>query len=118
MYNINIREEMFGGTLFDLKNGKRTYINNEELKEILENNKFPKDLIIECEKNNVKFTPLKINSGKHFSFADIAFIEVTRACNLRCKHCLNNSGEKMSNQLSTEEIFCLIKNLLLQVYKK
>lgn len=110
-YNINIREEVFGGTLFNLENGKRTYINNQELEEILKKDKFPKDLVIENGKNNIKFTSLKFKNLKHFSFADIAFIEVTRACNLRCKHCLNNSGEIISNQLTTEEILGLIEKL-------
>ena len=112
-YNINIREESFGGTLLNFENGKRSYINSQELKEILENDKLPRDLISENvnKKNNIKFTSLDVKKLKNFSFADIAFIEVTRACNLRCKHCLNNSGEIINNQLTTEEIFNLIKKL-------
>ena len=112
-YNINIREELFGGTLLNFENGKRSYINSQELKEILENDKLPRDLISENvnKKNNIKFTSLDVKKLKNFSFADIAFIEVTRACNLRCKHCLNNSGEIINNQLTTEEIFNLIKKL-------
>lgn len=112
-YNINIREESFGGTLFNFENGKRSYINSQELEEILEKDHLPEDLIIENanKRNNIKFTSLDVRNLKHFSFADIAFIEVTRACNLKCKHCLNNSGNKINNQLTTEEIFCLIKKL-------
>lgn len=112
-YNINIRQEVFGATLFDFENGKRSYINNEELKKILEENKLPNDLISKNtnQKNNIKFTSLDVKNLRHFSFADIAFVEVTRACNLRCKHCLNNSGEIIDNQLTSEEIFCLIKKL-------
>lgn len=110
-YHINIREESFGGTLFNLESGKRVYINHKELQDLIEKDELPKDLSTPREKNNIKFIPLKTKDLKHFSFADIAFIEVTRACNLRCKHCLNNSGETLSNQLTTEEIFCLIKKL-------
>ncbi len=112
-YNINIREESFGGTLLNLENGKRSYINSQELKEILEKHRLPRDLRSENtnKKNNIKFTSLDVKNLKNFSFADIAFIEVTRACNLRCKHCLNNSGEIINNQLTTEEIFSLIKKL-------
>jgi hypothetical protein len=102
-YNINIRQEVFGATLFDFNNGKRSYINNRELKEIQEENKLPNNLMPRNtnQKNNIKFTPLEVKNLKHFSFADIAFIEMTRACNLRCKHCLNNSGEIIDNQLTT-----------------
>lgn len=109
-YNINVREEIFGGTLLNFENGKRAYINNKELRELLEKNKLPNDLIL-SNKNNIKYTTLKTRNLRHFSFADIAFIEVTRACNLRCKHCLNNSGEIINNQLTTEEIIDLIKKL-------
>ena len=31
-YDINIREEVFGGTLMDVKTGKRVYITKKELK--------------------------------------------------------------------------------------
>ena len=56
-YNINIRQEVFGATLFDFENGKRSYINNEELKKILEENKLPNDLISKNtnQKNNIKW---------------------------------------------------------------
>lgn len=112
-YNINIRQEVFGATLFNIENGKRSYINNQELKKILEENKLPDDLIHKDanKENNIKFISLNVKNIRHFSFADIAFIEITRACNLRCKHCLNNSGKIMDNQLTTEEIFFLIKKL-------
>jgi MoaA/NifB/PqqE/SkfB family radical SAM enzyme len=108
----NIREEVFGGTLINLENGKRTYVNKQELKKILEENEFPSDIPTNInQKNNIKFTHLDVKNLNHFSFADIAFIEVTRACNLRCKHCLNNSGKIMDNQLTTEEIISLIEKL-------
>src|SRR5699024_2860759 len=34
-----------------------------------------------------------------------------RQCNLTCKHCLNDSGKRIPNQLSTEELVNLIKDL-------
>ena len=114
MYSINLREEIFGGTLFDLETGKREYVNKEELRHIIEENNFPKDLNITKDKHDkkIKFTKLTDeNIGNHFSFADIVFLEVTRSCNLRCKHCLNSSGEAIPNQLSTEEFRNLIKEL-------
>ena len=38
-YNINIREEKFGGTLNNLEIGKREYITKQELEDILERKK-------------------------------------------------------------------------------
>lgn len=111
MYNINVRQESFGGTVINLETGKRTFINNEELSELLENNILPEDIKLNDTELNVKYVSKKDTRLNHFSFADIAFIEVTRACNLRCKHCLNNSGKVLDNQLTTEEIFELIKKL-------
>ena len=114
-YNINIREEIFGATLFNLEIGKREYITKQELEDILEKEKFPKDSIAnnKVNKYNIKFTPLseKKENFSHFTFADIAFIELTRACNLRCKHCLNNSGVAMNNQLSINELLTLVEKL-------
>lgn len=40
-----------------------------------------------------------------------AFFELTRACNLTCTHCLNNSGSKLINEMSQEEILETIRKL-------
>lgn len=114
MYLVNIREEIFGATLFNLETGKREYINELEMKKILEFDNFPNDIILpkNIKKENIKFTKLnKSNRKNHFSFADIVFLEVTRKCNLRCKHCLNNSGENIPNELSDSELKTLIQDL-------
>ena len=77
---------------------------------------FPKDSITKTidTELNIKFTKLKNKESKnnnHFSFADIAYIEITRACNLKCSHCLNNSGNEIKNQLTKEECLKLISDL-------
>lgn len=113
MFNLNVREEIFGATILNLKNGQRDYISNEELKKLLESNELPMDLNIENFKINIKFTPSSDKKMNHFSFADICYLELTRACNLRCIHCLNNSGEKLKNQLEFSEFKKLIIDLSL-----
>ena len=45
-----------------------------------------------------------------FSFFDIVYLELTRACNLKCIHCLNNSGIKQKDELTKEDLLKLIKN--------
>lgn len=110
-YNINIRKEIFGATILNLINGKRVYVTNEELLEIENNMLFPSDIVQIMPEKVVA----KINSfdkyENFFSFADIAFIELTRGCNLRCKHCLNNSGIPEEKQLTLEECYVLVKQL-------
>ena len=35
----------------------------------------------------------------------VVSLDVTSACNYRCLHCYNNSGEKSCDELTDEEIF-------------
>lgn len=113
MYNLNIREEVFGATLNNIKTGKREYITKDELNDILNEEKFYNNSVASelNEPIKIRFTPLKRKIYNHFSFADIIFIELTRACNLRCTHCLNSSGKKMKNQLNYDEIKKMINDL-------
>ena len=111
-YDINIREETFGGTLMDVKTGKRVYITKKELKNILNKNIFPKDLeYLKKDNLNIKFTRLTKKVENMFSFFDIVYLELTRACNLKCIHCLNNSGIKQKDELTKDELLKLIKKL-------
>ena len=111
-YDINIREEVFGGTLMDVKTGKRVYITKKELKNILNKNIFPKDLeYLKKDNLNIKFTRLTKKVENMFSFFDIVYLELTRACNLKCIHCLNNSGIKQKDELTKDELLKLIKKL-------
>lgn len=111
-YDVNIREEVFGGTLMDVKTGKRVYITKKELKNILNKNIFPKDLqYLKKDNLNIKFTRLIKKVENMFSFFDIVYLELTRACNLKCIHCLNNSGIKQKDELTKDELLKLIKKL-------
>ena len=114
-YNINIREEVFGATVSIVETGKREYVNKEELEKILEEKNFPEDTLANKmrESYKIKYIPLNNrNLENQFSFADIAYLELTRECNLRCKHCLNNSGKLMLNQLNLKELKKLVQDLI------
>lgn len=52
-----------------------------------------------------------LRSNFHLRAPMIAFIELTRACNLRCLHCYNSSGECLEKELSTDEILALLDQL-------
>lgn len=115
MYKYNIREEKFGATVYDLMSGKRFYLSLEELNNFYNKLEFPDDLGVK----NINATELKITKKdnkellNHFSFADIAYVELTRKCNLRCRHCLNSSGDALDNQLNFDEF----KDLILKFSK-
>lgn len=117
---VLLRKEAFGGTLFNSTTGKRIYINKQEYKELLTNNDLIYEFdIIDNEKKHEE-TKLKITENKNssccnmFSFADTVYIELTRKCNLFCKHCLNNSGKKIDNELTKNEVIDLINKLALE----
>ena len=40
-----------------------------------------------------------------------AYIEITNACNMHCKHCMNNSGETLKHELGKEQMIDLLTDL-------
>lgn len=111
--DVIIREEIFGATIFYNEIGEKFYVNKEEFNRIISDKVLPEDCIIDPNINIRRI--IKVNGKENkdkFSFADIAYIELTRACNLRCKHCLNNSGIVCSNEISYSELIRLI-NLMI-----
>ncbi len=111
-YKLNVREEIFGATILNLLSGERKYLDKKEYSEKFTNNgKFIYEGKI-YNMDEIRFTKLKSKFKlKAFSFADVVFIEVTRACNLRCIHCLNNSGIALKNQLTKEKWIKIIREL-------
>ena len=69
-----------------------------------------------CNLDDIKFKVVENKNANYdniFSFADTVYIELTRKCNLFCKHCLNNSGKKLDDELNKNEIINLINELSL-----
>jgi len=58
-----------------------------------------------------KVTRLKVRTDFHFSAPLMAWIELTRYCNLRCPHCFVDAGEKRDVEMSTERILRLLDEL-------
>lgn len=113
-YYYNISEEIFGATVFDLVKGKRYYIDKKELANLYNNELLPSDICREkVDINRIKIIKIWLGEKtKNFSFADTVFIEVTRKCNLRCSHCLNNSGVLLEKEMTHEEILNLVDSLV------
>lgn len=63
------------------------------------------------ELNAHRLTNIPVNENFHLAAPLVAWIELTRACNLPCKHCYISAGHKRSNELSTAEILALLEQL-------
>lgn len=117
---ILLRKEAFGGTLFNPTTGKRIYITKQEFDELLINNDLAYELGIIDVQHKQEEVKIKVVENKNsnfsnmFSFADTVYIELTRRCNLFCKHCLNNSGKKVDNELTKDEVMDMINKLSLE----
>jgi len=108
-----LRRESFGGTLFFVAKGVRTYVTHEEFDAIAVMGSLPgalvKELGISAETIIVQ-EPSRLFSH-NFSAPDTVFLEVTRACNLRCAHCFNSSGSIVPNQMTQTELELIIDDL-------
>lgn len=109
---LKLRREYFGGTLFDIVSGRRVYVNDTEFKSIEYNLKLDACLASELNmKGRVDITRPAWIPNLNFSAPDTVFFEVTRACNLHCIHCFNNSGIKTRNELTLNQCILVIEDL-------
>ena len=107
-----LRKESFGGTLFSLTSAKRDYVTEQEFANIAKNHMLPDNLAREFGENgyvHVKNISNNVALG-HFTFPDTLYLEVTRACNLKCVHCFNDSGKRLRRELSHPQKLNLINN--------
>lgn len=58
-----------------------------------------------------KLTSLPVSDQFHLSAPLIVWFEITRGCNLPCKHCYIEAGRPRKNELSTAEIFSVLDQL-------
>lgn len=111
MIKFLLRKEIFGGTLFSIESGKRLYVNPAEFDIIKSSGCLPEFLVEEMKNNgDVRVVSPHFIPLNNFSFPDTLFIEVTRACNLRCIHCLNYSHAKIANEVTISEIDALVRD--------
>jgi MoaA/NifB/PqqE/SkfB family radical SAM enzyme len=108
---LKLRRECFGGTLFDIFSGKRVYVSNDEFENIAHNQNLNDHLSSIGMTGNVDIIEPAWIPKFNFSAPDTVFFEVTRACNLRCVHCFNNSGSKLRNELTQEKRLAVINDL-------
>jgi MoaA/NifB/PqqE/SkfB family radical SAM enzyme len=108
-----LRQESFGGTLFNAFSGKRTYVTIDEYLQMETSGTIPENLHSEIQalSNTVLFRKPQLLPSNNFSAPDTVFFEVTRACNLTCVQCLNNSGKRLTDELSDYQRLSIIENL-------
>lgn len=93
-----LRDEIFGGTLFDRKSFGHKFVDHHEIQRGIV---FNGTTIANYEKwgaslenvpTNIPFSPVRV------------YFELTRKCNLDCQTCFNSSGLEGPNEMNTDEV--------------
>lgn len=100
-----LRDEVFGGTLFDRKTLRCKYLETKGIH------------------GDISIDGTRVKSFEHWK-ADISsappdllyspiriYVETTRACNLRCRHCFNASESRDPDEMSTDELFKALEGI-------
>ncbi len=98
--DIAVRRETFGGTMYNKKLLRYSYVGHT-MTEVLE-----RDDAVEVWKNDVSDVPEGILAAP-----TRVYYELTRDCNLRCRHCFNSSGKVEDDQQSTGEVLLTLDGL-------
>jgi len=120
-YKIFFQEEFFGSRIYNTQSQKEYFFDKDSttiIKKIFSGN-YANDSII----NEIKTDLIK----KGLLTSDIVHIKnkntyglkaplrvslnITRKCNLKCKHCFSDSGVPDSNELTTKELFNLVNQM-------
>ncbi len=108
-----MRKESFGGTFSNPVSGKRVYVNHAEFDQIKLAGGLPDALQAELKSaaGSIIVREPDFLPGYTFSSPDVIFFEITRACNLTCTHCFNNSGKRLLGELSNIQRAAIIEDL-------
>ncbi len=120
-HKIFFHEEFFGSRIYNAKDQKEYFFDKDStifIKKILSDNyknspsfnKLKNDLIKkELLTSDVVY--IKNKKSDSLSFPLRVSLNITKKCNLRCKHCFSDSGDSDSNELTTKELFNLIDQM-------
>ena len=100
-----IRDETFGGTLYDRNLLKHQFISRDEINSGISTSGFKVENP-EIWKGNIDNIP----EGLLYAPTRIYF-ELTRECNLRCLHCFNSSAKPIPSEMNTEEMMLSLEGL-------
>src|ERR1039458_1566891 len=108
-----LRQESFGGTLFRVDAGRRLYVSPAEFTHALTTSTLGHDLETELGMPSNYSLTIKVPAFlpiDSFSAPDTLYLEVTRECNLRCRHCFNSSAVRLHNELTPVQRLDVIRN--------
>lgn len=93
-----LRDEVFGGTLFDRKSFGHKFV---EAQEIHDGIVFNGEIVHNYEKWEGSLTDVPVD----IPYSPIrVYFELTRKCNLACQTCFNSSGKEGSNEMNTIDV--------------
>jgi len=111
-----IREERIGAMLFDRKTGVATELDEDEYQKIRSGKSAAHRYLWDTTGSRL-FNEYKSECAREklpndcLSAPSKAYIELTRGCNLRCKHCYNKSGEGAKQEIPKQDAIRLIDEL-------
>lgn len=94
-----LRDEVFGGTLFDRDQLRHRFIKSVSLQTELPETYEYWSLDTTVLPREIIYSPIRV------------YFEVTKACNLRCQHCFNSSGKIAGYEMSTEEMMTALDGM-------
>ena len=106
---FSIRKESFGATIYDKERVNICYVNTDNYNSIISGNQIH-TIFGRISKDNCKIIKSKATNSTILSAPEKIFIELTKMCNLRCKHCFNESGKSVMNEWSWLELKRLLKD--------
>lgn len=105
MERFVLRDETFGGTLYDRRSLRHSFLTKQEIGDgvSLSGEKVG---TYEHWKTNTDSVPIDI------LYSPIrVYFEATKMCNLRCPICFNSSGERGKGEMNTEEIYKILAGM-------
>lgn len=101
--DIRIRKETFGFALA-FGTGEIGFYRHDVAERLLQG-------ATRLELDAYRLESVPVQPGFHLSAPLIVWFEITRACNLSCRHCYIEAGKPRENELSTDEIFDALDQL-------
>ena len=96
-----LRKEVFGGTLYNKKQLRHTFLSNADLENLISENADFEEWTADLTNapNSIVYSPIRI------------YYELTKKCNLHCRTCFNSSACRDTNEQTTEEVFHSLEGL-------
>lgn len=92
-------KEFFGARIYDSQSHVERFFTTPEVNKVVDLIQDDCNFVDNSRNDNRLSAPLKIS------------MNITKKCNLRCKQCFSDSGDLLSNELSTREVYDLFDDM-------